>query len=267
MRLTVSRWDAIRTAVNELRQWIPNVRPMPYFPEVVVVEGADASIMEGCHRQNVAYFTELKDWWRAVENGVRDWIGAFQEEDRRRNADHRMRSTAPTSCDGSNLKFRSLARLKINSAMMPLTYEGLSAELVKSIVSLGQRLEAFGSLADEIARLEQIQLKHRSDYQQYLGAKPLADELSARAKDCHVRREAEAAADATLRLREIAFAELIKDFDPSALPALRREFEQISAAAAKESVNFDNAKRELQREEDRFREWQEACARTGRNWS
>jgi len=41
---------------------------------------------------------------------------------------------------------------------------------------------------------------------------------------------------------------------------LRLKFEQVSAAAAKESVNLDNAKRELQREEDRFREWQEACA-------
>ena len=64
-----------------------------------------------------------------------------------------------------------------------------------------------------------------------------------------------------LKLREIAFAKLTEDFDPSELPTSRREFEQISAAAAKESVNFDNAKREFQREEDRFREWQEACAR------
>ena len=38
-------------------------------------------------------------------------------------------------------------------------------------------------------------------------------------------------------------------------------FEKIGAAAAKESANLDNAKRELQREEERFREWQEACAR------
>ena len=50
--------------------------------------------------------------------------------------------------------------------------------------------------------MEQIQLKHRSDHEQYLGAKSLAD-------------------------------------DPGALPALRREFEKISAAAAKESANLD----------------------------
>jgi hypothetical protein len=47
-----------------------------------------------------------------------------------------------------------------------------------------------------------------------------------------------------------------EDFDPGALPRLRREFEKISAAGAKESANLDNAKRELQREEERFREWQ-----------
>ena len=104
--------------------------------------------------------------------------------------------------------------------------------------------------------MEQIQLKHRSDHEQYLGAKSLADERNARERDCNAWREAEAAAHAMLRFRETAFAELNRDFDPGALPALRREFEKISAAGAKESANLDNAKRELQREEERFREWQ-----------
>ncbi len=57
-------WEVIRKAENELHQWIFNVPPMPSFPHVVVAEGTDANIMEGCHRQYVAYFTELKNWRR-----------------------------------------------------------------------------------------------------------------------------------------------------------------------------------------------------------
>jgi len=253
-------WDAIRTAVNGLRQWIQNVRPIPDFPRPLVVEGADANILEGRHRQNVVYFTELNDWWQAIENGVQAWLGAFREEDRRRNADQQDEVNGTGQLRRIEFEISKLGASEYKQRDDLTTYEGRSAELAKSIVSLDQRLEAFGFLADEIAKLEQIQLKHRNDYQEYLGAKPLADELSAREKDCYTRREAEAAADATLRLRETAFVELTKDFDPGALPALRREFEQISAAAAKESANLDNAKRELQREEERFREWQEACA-------
>ncbi|HEY1476702.1 MAG TPA: hypothetical protein VGF37_03380 [Chthoniobacterales bacterium] len=106
------------------------------------------------------------------------------------------------------------------------------------------------------SRVEQIQLKHRSDHEQYLRAKSPADERNVREKDCIAGREAEAAAHAILRFRETALAKMKEDFDPGALPRLRREFEKISAAGAKESANLDNAKRELQREEERFREWQ-----------
>ena len=72
--------------------------------------------------------------------------------------------------------------------------------------------------------MEQIQLKHRSDHEQYLGAKSLAEERNAREKECNARREAEAAAHAMLRFRETALAKLKEDFDPGALPALRRDF-------------------------------------------
>src|SRR5271165_3251508 len=253
-------WDAIRTAANGLGQWIQNAQPMPDFPKSLVVEGADASILEDRYRQNVVYFTELSEWWRAVESGVQAQIGAFWEEDRRRNADQQDEVNGTSQLRWIESEISKLGAAEYKQRDDASIYQARSAELIKSIDSLDQRLEVFGFLADEIARLEQIQLKHRSDYQQYLGAKPLADERSAREKDCKARREAEAAADATLRLREIAFAGAIKDFDPGAMPALRLKFEQVSAAAAKESVNLDNAKRELQREEDRFREWQEACA-------
>ena len=252
--------DAIRTAANGLGQWIQNAQPMPDFPKSLVVEGADASILEDRHRQNVVYFTELSEWWRVVESGVQAQIGAFWEEDRRRNADQQNEVNSTSQLRRIESEISKLGTAEDKQRDGAAIYQARSAELIKSIDSLDQRLEVFGFLADEIARLEQNQLKHRSDYQQYLGAKPLADERSAREKDCKARREAEAAADATLRLREIAFAEAIEDFDPGALPALRLKFEQVSAAEAKESVNLDHAKRELQREEDRFREWQEACA-------
>ncbi len=252
-------WDAIRTAANGLRQWIQNFQPMPDYARPLLLEGADASILESRHRQNVVYFTELNGWWPAVENGVQARIGAFRDEDRRRNADQQDEVNGTDQLRRIESAISKLGAAEYKQRDDAAIYEARSAELIKSIVSLDQRLEVFGFLAEDLARLEQIQLKHRSDYQGYLGAKPLADERSAREKNCKARREAEATADARMRLREIAFAEAIKDFDPGALPALRREFEQISAAAAKESANLDNSKRELQREEDRFREWQEAC--------
>jgi exonuclease SbcC len=255
------RWDAIRTAVNGLCQWIPNVQPMPDFPSPVGIEGADATILEGRHRQNVVYLTKLRNWWQTIESVVHVRVGAFREEERRQNANQQDEVNGVGQLRRIESEISKLGEAEKKQRDDASTYEGRSADLFKSIRALDQRLEVFGFLADEITRLEQIQLNHRSDYQRYLGAKPLADERNARENDWNARRLVEAGAEATLRLREVAFAEAAKEFDSGALPALRWEFEQISAEAAKESANLDHAERELQREEERFREWQEACAR------
>jgi DNA repair protein SbcC/Rad50 len=254
-------WDAIRAAVNRLSKWIPNFQPMPDWSKPIVFEGADASILERRHRQNVVYFTEINDWWRTIENGIQARVGAFQEEDRRRNADQQNEFNGADQLRRVGSEVLKLGTAENKQRDEAAIYEGRSAELLESIVGLDQRLQALGFVADEISRVEQIQLKHRGDHEQYLGAKSLADERNAREKECNARLEAEAAAHAMLRFRETALAKLKEDFDPDALPALRRDFEKISAAAAKESANLDNAKRDLQREEERLREWQEACAR------
>jgi DNA repair protein SbcC/Rad50 len=253
-------WDAIRTAVNRLSKWIPNVQLMPDLLNPVASEGADASILERRHRQNVSYFTEINDWWRTIDGGIQARVGAFQEEDRRRNADQQNEFNGADQLRRIESEVLKLAAAENKQRDEAAIYEGRSAELLESIVGLDQRFQALAFVADEISRAEQIQLKHHSDHDQYLGAKSLADERNVREEDCNARREAEAAAHAMLRFRETALAKLKEDFDPGALPVLRREFEKISAAAAKESANLDNAKRELHREEERFREWQEACA-------
>ncbi len=136
-------WDALHTAVNGLRQWIPNVQPMPDFPETVV-EGADPMILEGRHRQNIVYLTGFKDWCRAIENGVQSRIGVFREEDRRRNADQQNEVNGTDQLRRIESEISKLGAAEYKQRDDAAIYEALSAELVKSIASLDQRLEAFG---------------------------------------------------------------------------------------------------------------------------
>lgn len=252
-------WEPTDTAVSSLRESVQTVQPMAEFtkPAVACLEASD---LEAGHRNNVLYLHELQNWWRVTENAVQARLDAFREEDRRRNTDQQ------DEVNGRDRLQRIEAEIsKLSAAENRLREDATidlrqSAEFLESIVSLKQRLQAFGFLADEIAGQEVIQQKHRVDYQQYLGGKPLADQQSARESELQARRQEEADADAMVRFREIAYAEVSKHFDPDALPELRREFEQISAAAGKESANLENKKRELEREEKRLREWQEACA-------
>jgi DNA repair protein SbcC/Rad50 len=252
-------WDPTDTAVSSLREWVQIIQPIAEFTKPAVA-CLDAMALEAGHRKNVLYLQELQNWWRVTENIVEARLDAFREEDRRRNADQQDEVNWNDQLRRIEAEISKLSAAENKLREDAATSLSQSARLLESIVSLEQRLQAFGFLANEVAGQEAIQQKHRSDYQQYLGAKPMADQRSARENDLQVRRQEEADADAMVRFREIAYAEVSRDFDPEALPALRREFEQISAAAGKESANLENAKRELEREEKRLREWQEACA-------
>jgi exonuclease SbcC len=252
-------WAATGAAVSSLRAWVTTIQLMPEFTKQ---PGAslEASALEAGHRKNVIYLQELQNWWRVTEHVVQARLDAFREEDRRRNADQQDEVNGNDQLRRIEAEISKLSVAEDELREDAGSYLSQSAELVKSIASLDQRLQVYGFLAKEIAGLEAIQQKHRGDYQAYLGAKPLADQLTTRENDLQARRQEEAAADAMARFCEIAYAEASKDFDPGALPALRREFEQISAAAGKESANLENVKRELEREEKRLREWREACA-------
>src|ERR1700747_1964076 len=79
--------------------------------------------------------------------------------------------------------------------------------------------------------------------------------------ELNARREREGRAEEELRLCECALTELSRGFDEAALASLRHEMDGIRIAVARESANLQHARQEMYREEARFREWQEACAR------
>jgi hypothetical protein len=138
-------WDAIRAAVNRLSKWIPNFQPMPDWSKPVVFEGADASILERRHRQNVVYFTEISDWWRTIESGIQARVGAFQEEDRRRNADQQNEFNGADQLRRIGSEVLKLGAAENKQRDEAAIYQGRSAELLESIVGLDQRLQALGS--------------------------------------------------------------------------------------------------------------------------
>jgi DNA repair protein SbcC/Rad50 len=252
-------WRKTGEAVNGLQQWI-QVQPRPQCPSPDA-KGVDPDAFESSHRQNVDYLKALENWWQRTENVVQARINAVREEERRRNSDQRdeVNSTEHLRRIESEIGKIAVAENEQREAAAACQRE--SAELEKAIAGLDQRLRAFGFLSDEIVLLEETQRKYRSDYQRYLGAKPLADERSSREIELNVRREEEEHAAAELRLCESTLLELSRSFDEAAFAAVRREFEEMNAAIAAESANLENARRETDREESRFREWEEACAR------
>jgi exonuclease SbcC len=251
-------WGKTEEEINSLRQWIRQVqavreRPNPHAKRV------DAEAFESIHQETVKYLQELENWWERTENLVRERIDAVTEEEGRRNSDQRDEVNSADHLRRLESEIGKLAGAENEQRKIGAASQRESAELEKNIAALDQRRRALGFLGNEIALLEQTQWRYRSDYQRYLGAKPLSDELSSREIQLKTRREQEERAVAAAELCESTLSELRTGYDESALIALRREFQAMSAVVAMESNKLDHARRETDREQRRFLEWQEAC--------
>jgi DNA repair protein SbcC/Rad50 len=253
-------WDKSAQSVNRLREWIRSLPPIPACANGPA-EDLDASAFERRHRQNAEYLHELEKWWRKTENLGQEWINAVVEEERRRNADQRDEFNSADHFRRIESEIQQLVLDESVQGEVASACQRESAELQKIIVDLDQLRGGFSFVANEIALLEQTQYRYRSDYQRYLGAKPLADEQFSREIELNARREQEGRAEEKLRLCEITLTGLGREFDEAALASLRHDLGELRTGIAGEGANLQNSRREMDREEVRFREWQEACAR------
>ena len=253
-------WETSREAVNGLRQWIQEVQPMPDCPNPVS-KGVDVDAFESNHLQNVGYLMELRRWWQGTEKVAQYRINTVLEQEERINADLRDEVNSTQHLRRIESEIAKLAFAENEQCQAAAAWQREATELGNTIASLDQQRRAIGSMGDQIVLLEQMQQNFRSDYQRYLGAKPLADERRSREIDLSARREQEEHAGRQLRLSENKLLELGKAFDAAELTTMRREYEEISASVATETAHLENARHEMEREEGRFQQWQEACAR------
>jgi exonuclease SbcC len=253
-------WDKAGESVNRLREWIQPLRPIPACAHDPA-ESIDANAFERRHRRNVEYLQELEKWWQETEILGQRWINVVLEEEKRRSADQRDELNSAEHLQRIESEIQKLVLDESVQREVAAACQRESAELQQIIADLDQRRGALSFVANEIALLEQTQQKYRSDYRQYLGAKPLADERVSREIELNARREQEGLAEEELRRCEITLTELGREFDEAALASLRHDLERIRAAVTGESANLLNSRREMDREEARFREWQEACAK------
>ncbi len=252
-------WGKIEKAMSGLQQWVPPTLSISgrAIPQELFV---DAVTFESSHQRNVAYLKEMENWWQRTDQLVQERANTVLDEERRRNADQQDEVNSMEHLRTIDSEIGKLRVAEEAQREAAVTCQRELALREKIIAGLNERRGAFRFLSDEILRLEKTQQQHRGHYQRYLGAKPLAEERVSREVELRGRREQEVRAMTELMICEGTLAELIGGFDDAALGALRRESAAIIAEVATELANLENARRETDREEHRFREWQEACS-------
>ena len=223
-------WGKISEAVSGLREWIPQLPPMPEWAEPRA-RGADASAFESCRQRNIDYWREFKKWSQRTESLGQERVKMVLEEESRRHSDLQDEINSTDRLRRVESEMEKLAIEENEQREVASEGQRESLALEKTIAGLDQGRRAFGFLGDEIALLEQTQLKYRRDYQRYLGAEPLADQRSCREMELNARREQEARVGEELRVCESTLRELSKGFDEVALTSLRLELQGIHAAS------------------------------------
>jgi DNA repair protein SbcC/Rad50 len=122
------------------------------------------------------------------------------------------------------------------------------------------QLKVFASLDQDLREQVALQDRHAEDHQAHLGARGLAGQVEARRLVLEQAMAAEAAAEGQVRGAGEALAAAGKDFDPAALEQAREAATAAERQFAVDQRELESAETQLQRERERYREWQEASA-------
>jgi DNA repair protein SbcC/Rad50 len=129
----------------------------------------------------------------------------------------------------------------------------------KLVTGLDEKLQPLSRLEDDLAKQQRLKDANSGGYQNYLGAKPLADRLPELLQVLNRSNEAELRAGESVRQKEALHEAAKRDFDSSALVSARQRAEEMGRRLAIEQTHWENACKEVQREQGRFIEWQSAC--------
>ena len=253
-------WTGTTEKVNELRQWITQLEPMPDRPRTAVT-GIDFETFEAIYAQNVLLVRALSTWWDRSERTIRQAIDAILEEGRRRAADQRDESNGRSQLQQLESEIATLASGENGQRQIAAEFKKGSEAIETAIADLHERCRRLAFVPDKIVSLQEILEKFRSDYQRYLGAKPAADQRISREKEVAEQKQRKERLDSELAQSESRLLALGKEFSEDALTSARENFQQATAAALTEAIHLTNARRDAEREEVRFREWKEACAK------
>jgi DNA repair protein SbcC/Rad50 len=140
------------------------------------------------------------------------------------------------------------------------TLRALSEFETRAIREMEKALAVYARLDEQIAEEQHRKLVHTADHQRHIAAKPISDELAERQKTV-----SEVASRELISIQQLeriaqelrAAAEAV---NPAALEAARKTQHECAANAGIAGEKLDNAKRELERDEQRLREFEKANA-------
>jgi DNA repair protein SbcC/Rad50 len=253
-------WESAQQKVAWLREWNSNVEPLPGAPRWRM-NGIEVEAFEAAYELNIHDAKKLQIWWERMEPLIQSQVDLVLEEEARRIAEQRDVFNNREFLRQIDSEIANFAAAEGEQRLLASVFRSECAALEPIIAVLDEERRSLEFVPARIVLLEETLEKFRTDYQRYLGAERSADQKRSRESDLATHAETERCRRSELIRSESRVLELSKSFNEADLAVARRRLEEMNTSAAKEVAEFENARREADREEARFREWEDARAR------
>jgi exonuclease SbcC len=135
-----------------------------------------------------------------------------------------------------------------------------SSKAAKLLSELDEKIKPFEGLDSEIGAQQTIKDQSAEGYGKFLGAKSTADRVAERRAALEQASAAQTVAHAELAALQDKVEAARGGFDAGKLEAARKRAVESESRLAAQAVHLENARRDLQREQARFVEWEQARA-------
>ncbi|HWY76465.1 MAG TPA: SMC family ATPase, partial [Verrucomicrobiae bacterium] len=261
--------SAIQRHVESLREYLPQHAsrlqlqpPVPFAAEKYHARGGrefDEAPLQELLKLQQAFCREVSGAVEKASGDLEDRFESFDKQRAERVGAERDTINQQKLLQETESEARELTD-KIQTREQEATKAGEAASsAVKLLLGLDEKLQPLSRLEDDLAEQQRLKDANSGGYQNYLGAKPLADRIPELVQVLNQSNEAELRAGEFLRQKDASHETTKREFDSSALAAARQRAEEMGRRLAIEQTNWDNVCKEVQREQARFIEWQSAC--------
>jgi exonuclease SbcC len=207
--------------------------------------------------------TSAQSWFQALAPSlIEKFESSDRARDRRIREEHELKSLEKEQ-DESRRDIEALTKTLTDKLKEKHDLRAKAEAESRAVTGLADQLKAFASLDDQVAEQQRRKSHHAAGHQRHLAARPIADALSERRRQADELKVAEANAARIAEESKVRFNAAAQAIDSAALEASRKANYERAKECSVAEERLQQAKRELERDEQRLREYE--LALTERN--
>lgn len=245
-------------AAEVLIRWDKRIESLPKQVELAVTESAPGSTPT--LQASVADFiSQIRTWWKATEEIFLQRSSEHETSKSERTRDLQTVSQLKSRISEISKEVTQLAEQVTMKDEERTRCTQLAKECADSLIGLDEQLKPFASLAEQIKAQQQQKNENHEGYENFLKAKIVANELSARKEALDLAKGKQAEAKLSVEERETILKAAKEAFDPEKLELAKEDYQTKREAVTSIQTNLTHARKEAGLQQSRYNQWLTAC--------